>query len=28
MKDYLLVRFKGVPKLGNRDNLTILPSNE
>ncbi|WP_282126316.1 AAA family ATPase [Marinifilum flexuosum] len=28
MKDYLLGRFKGVPKLGNRDNLTILPSKE
>ncbi|PCH69298.1 MAG: hypothetical protein COC06_07790 [Bacteroidales bacterium] len=28
MKDYLLGRYKGVPKLGNRDNLTILPSNE
>ena len=25
MKDYLLGRFKGVPKLGNRNNLTILP---
>ncbi len=28
MKDYLLGRFKGVPRLGNRSNLTILPSNE
>lgn len=27
MKDYLLGRYKGVPKLGNRNNLTILPSN-
>lgn len=26
MKDYLLGRFKGVPKLGNRNSLTILPS--
>ena len=25
MKDYLLGRFKGVPKLGNRNELTILP---
>lgn len=25
MKDYLLGRYKGVPKLGNRSNLTILP---
>lgn len=25
MKDYLLGRYKGVPKLGNRNNLTILP---
>ncbi|MFC2152679.1 ATP/GTP-binding protein [Bacteroidota bacterium] len=28
MKDYLLGRYKGVPKLGNRGNLTILPSNK
>ena len=28
MKDYLLGRFKGVPKLGNRNQLTILPTNE
>lgn len=28
MKDYLLGRYKGVPKLGNRDNLTIMPLNE
>lgn len=27
MKDYLLGRYKGVPKLGNRSKLTILPSN-
>ena len=27
MKDYLLGRYKGVPKLGNRNNLTILPIN-
>ena len=26
MKDYLLGRFKGIPKLGNRNNLTILPN--
>lgn len=25
MKDYLLGRYKGVPKLGNRNSLTILP---
>lgn len=24
-KDYLLGRYKGVPKLGNRNNLTVLP---
>lgn len=28
MKDYLLGRFKGVPKLGNRSQLTFLPINE
>jgi AAA15 family ATPase/GTPase len=28
MKDYLLGRYKGVPKLGNRSNLTILPISE
>ena len=28
MKDYLLGRYKGVPKLGNRSNLTILPIND
>ena len=28
MKDYLLGRYKGVPKLGNRNNLTILPVND
>lgn len=28
MKDYLLGRFKGVPKLGNRNQLSIIPSNE
>jgi len=28
MKDYLLGRFKGIPKLGNRDHLTVLPINE
>ncbi len=28
MKDYLLGRFKGIPKLGNRDLLTVLPINE
>jgi AAA15 family ATPase/GTPase len=28
MKDYLLGRFKGVPKLGNRNQLTILPINK
>lgn len=28
MKDYLIGRFKGVPKLGNRNQLTILPINE
>ncbi len=28
MKDYLLGRYKGVPKLGNRGDLTILPLNE
>jgi len=28
MKDYLLGRYKGVPKLGNRSDLTILPINE
>lgn len=28
MKDYLLGRFKGVPKLGNRNRLTILPNNQ
>ncbi|MCH7415717.1 ATP-binding protein [Belliella sp. R4-6] len=28
MKDYLLGRFKGVPKLGNRNQLSILPINE
>lgn len=27
MKDYLLGRFKGVPKLGNRNQLTVLPIN-
>ncbi len=27
-KDYLLGRYKGVPKLGNRDNLTVLPFNK
>ena len=26
-KDYLLGRFKGVPKLGNRNNLSVLPFN-
>lgn len=25
MKDYLLGRFKGIPKLGNRNQLTVLP---
>lgn len=25
MKDYLLGRYKGIPKLGNRNNLTVLP---
>lgn len=28
MKDYLLGRFKGIPKLGNRNQLTVLPINE
>jgi AAA15 family ATPase/GTPase len=28
MRDYLLGRFKGVPKLGNRNQLSILPNNE
>ncbi len=28
MKDYLLGRYKGVPKIGNRNNLTILPINK
>ncbi len=28
MKDYLLGRYKGVPKLGNRNKLTILPTND
>jgi AAA15 family ATPase/GTPase len=28
MKDYLLGRFKGIPKLGSRNQLTILPVNE
>ncbi len=27
MKDYLLGRFKAVPKLGNRNQLTVLPVN-
>ena len=27
MKDYLLGRYKGVPKLGNRNILTVLPVN-
>ncbi len=27
MKDYLLGRYRGVPKIGNRNSLTILPSN-
>ncbi|WP_106915329.1 AAA family ATPase [Chryseobacterium aurantiacum] len=26
-KDYLFGRYKGVPKFGNRDNLTVLPKN-
>ncbi|MGE0076319.1 MAG: ATP/GTP-binding protein [Bacteroidales bacterium] len=26
-RDYLLGRYKGVPKLGNRNNLTVLPIN-
>lgn len=26
-KDYLLGRYKGIPKLGNRNNLTVLPFN-
>ena len=26
-KDYLLGRYKGVPKLGNRNNLSVLPFN-
>jgi len=28
MKDYLLGRYKGVPKLGNRSELTVLPLNQ
>jgi AAA15 family ATPase/GTPase len=28
MSDYLLGRYKGVPKLGNRNELTILPIND
>lgn len=28
MKDYLLGRFKGIPKLGNRNHLTVLPIND
>lgn len=28
MKDYLLGRFKGIPKLGNRDQLTVLSINK
>ncbi len=28
MKDYLIGRFRGIPKLGNRNELTILPFNE
>ncbi len=28
MKDYLLGRFKGIPKLGNRNQLTVLPINK
>jgi AAA15 family ATPase/GTPase len=28
MKDYLLGRFKGIPKFGNRNHLTILPIND
>jgi hypothetical protein len=28
MKDYLLGRFKGVPKLGNKSQLTFLPIND
>jgi AAA15 family ATPase/GTPase len=28
MKDYLLGRFKGIPKLGNRSQLSVLPVNE
>ncbi|MFN8256409.1 MAG: ATP-binding protein [Bacteroidales bacterium] len=27
-KDYLLGRYKGVPKFGNRNNLTVLPINQ
>jgi len=26
-RDYLLGRYKGIPKLGNRDKLTVLPFN-
>lgn len=28
MKDYLLGRFKGIPKLGNKSQLTFLPIND
>lgn len=28
MKDYLLGRFKGIPKLGNKNELSLLPINE
>lgn len=28
MKDYLLGRFKGIPKFGNRNNLVSIPHNE
>lgn len=27
-RDYLLGRYKGVPKFGNRDNLTVLPTSK
>jgi AAA15 family ATPase/GTPase len=27
MKDYLLGRFRGIPKLGNRSHLSVLPTN-